>query len=192
MARVLSKKYSGTKSKLKRKTEDNRDKSKTIDEAVQRYLELSKIIKEFSAEKDNIAKQLKDLAIENGTKDDKGSYYAYTTDGSFCYANVCVAPVPKLNKPKALAYLQDKGFTQCIKTVQDVDEKELEKLLAAKRISISDFEGMCDVGKPSHRILVSDTETLKKNSEKFSSGGTDKLPEAEMSTRTQAPKRGRV
>lgn len=86
-----------------------------------------------------LADQIKDYAEKNGVKDDKGSFYAQNE--SFIYGKQCKKSV-SFDKEKAISYLKEQGFDDCIDTVEVIVEAAVEERINTGDISYEDLEGI--------------------------------------------------
>ena len=102
--------------------------------------EQEKLIKK---RKDELAKQIKEYAINNGNKDSKGSHFA--EEGKYVYGNVAKKSM-KLNEDRAKALLNEKGlYREVIQIVEKVDEDKLAQYVASGDLSLEDIESITDV-----------------------------------------------
>lgn len=130
--------------------------TKTIGKYVQEYDELSKKIKLLDERKKSLGDIIKSFASENGTKDDKGSFYCsndYFTFGSQCKKSV------SLNEEKAKELIKSKGFDECLKTVITVDEEALEKRCSTGDITPKELENITNV-KTTYAVTVKAKEDM--------------------------------
>ena len=103
------------------------------------YSELSKQIKLLDERKKSLGDTIKCYAMDNGSKDDKGSFYC--EKDNFTFGAQCKKSV-SLNEDKAMEFLESKGFTECIKMVAKVDEEALEKRCSTGDITPEELESI--------------------------------------------------
>lgn len=84
-----------------------------------------------------LADQIKANAEKVGVKDDKGSFYA--EDEQFIYGKQCKKSV-SFNQEKALSYFRDRGYDDCITTVEVINEEAVESRINTGDISFEDLE----------------------------------------------------
>lgn len=123
---------------------------KNIGNLVSEYSELSGKIKMLDERKKTLGELIKNYAKENGSKDDKGSFYC--TDDSFTYGAQCKKSV-SLNEEKAKAFIQSKGFDECFKTVVVIDEEALDRRVSTGDITPEELESIVDV-KSTYAVTV--------------------------------------
>lgn len=122
----------------------------------QEYDELSKQIKMLETAKKNLADRLKEAAELQGVKDDKGSFYLDLN--GFVIGKVAKKSI-SLNSNRALSFLKDKGMTNCIETVEQVNEKALEQEVSCGNITMPEFESLTDT-KVTYSVSVKPKEEL--------------------------------
>ena len=86
-----------------------------------------------------LADQIKENAERVGVKDDKGSYYA--EDERYSYGKQCKKSVT-FDTDKAMTYLKNHGYTDCIDTVEVINENAVEERINAGDISYEDLEAI--------------------------------------------------
>ena len=86
-----------------------------------------------------LANDIKNYALNKGEKDDKGSFYCENSD--FLFGAVARKSV-KIDEDKLIEYLKSNGYTSAInvKTVEEVNEGELQKLVNSGKIEDSDID----------------------------------------------------
>ena len=84
-----------------------------------------------------LAEQIKAEAEKVGVKDDKGSYYA--EDEKYVYGKQCKKSV-SFNQEKAITFLKDRGYDDCIDTVEVINEDAVEGHINSGDISFEDLE----------------------------------------------------
>ena len=84
-----------------------------------------------------LAEQIKADAEKVGVKDDKGSFYA--ENEYFIYGKQCKKSV-SFNQEKALSFFKDRGYTDCIDTVEVINEEAVEGHINTGDISFEELE----------------------------------------------------
>lgn len=105
-------------------------------------------------------KYLSDLikahAEKTGVKDDKGSFYA--ENDSYVYGKQCKKSV-SFDKDKAIAYFKDKGYDECVDTVEVINEDAVECHVNNGDISLEDLEAIT-VTKVTYAIDIKKKEDM--------------------------------
>lgn len=110
-----------------------------------------------------LAEQIKEHAQSKGVKDDKGSYYAESN--GFVYGKQAKKSV-SFDKDKALDFLKERGFEDCIDTVEVINEDAVETHINNGDISYEDLEDITvtkvtyavDLKKKEEMPVVEETE----------------------------------
>jgi hypothetical protein len=84
-----------------------------------------------------LSSDIKDYAEKHGTKNDTGSYYSETE--AFSFGKQAKKSV-SFDEPKALSFLKNHSFTECIETKEVINEKAVENRVAKGDISYADLE----------------------------------------------------
>ena len=117
-------------------------KIQTIDNQVEEYDKLRVQKKQIEDRMKVLADEIKSYASLNGTKDDKGSYYA--ENEKYNFGSQCKKSI-KLNEDRVLKYFKaDKNLASHIQTKEYVSEDTVEALSADGTISYEDLEALCD------------------------------------------------
>lgn len=103
-----------------------------------------------------LADQIKANAERVGVKDDKGSFYA--EDEQFVYGKQCKKSV-SFNQEKAISYFKDHGYTDCIETVEVINEDAVEGRINTGDISFEDLEEITNT-KVSYAIDIKKKEEM--------------------------------
>ena len=123
-----------------------------IQELVSQYNAIREQEKIVASKKKEIATQIKDFAIANGTQDAKGNSY-YTSD-DWVVGDVVSTSV-KFNQEKARAFFENRQdlLDEVTETVTFISEDKVVKLVADGILTLEDVESMSDV-KQTHRVDV--------------------------------------
>lgn len=112
------------------------DKS-TVCSMVEEYQNLSKQEKLLSSRKKLLAESIKAYAMQNGTKDDKGSFYV--ENDNFIFGAQCRKSV-SLDEVKALKFFEEKGIYDNVVDLKPViNENKVEEYLAIGDITVEDI-----------------------------------------------------
>lgn len=103
-----------------------------------------------------LSDQIKAYAEKNGVKDDKGSFYA--EDEQYVYGKQCKKSV-SFDLEKALAFFKEHGYTECIDTVEVINEDAVEGLINTGDISFEDLESITNT-KVSYAIDIKKKEEM--------------------------------
>lgn len=106
---------------------------------LEEYDNLREQKKTIEARMKTLAEHIKAEAEKSGTKDDKGSFYAQTEN--FIYGKQCKKSV-SFDTDKAITYFKEHGYTDCINTVEVVNEDAVENRINTGDISYEDLEGI--------------------------------------------------
>lgn len=109
-----------------------------------------------------LADQIKANAEKVGVKDDKGSFYA--EDSNFVYGKQCKKSV-SFNVDKALAFFKERGYEDCIDTVEVINEGAVEILVNSGDISFEDLESITNT-KVSYAVDIKKKEEMTEVEEK--------------------------
>ena len=123
---------------------------------VSEYAKLRDQSKLIKTRMDELAKIIKDYSRKNGVKDDKGSFYC--ENESYVFGQQARKSV-SLDQEKSIAFLKQHGFPSAIKTVEQVNEEEVERLLQEGSLSIDDITALSNV-KVSYSIDVREKEEM--------------------------------
>ena len=112
-----------------------------IDKKVEEYASLREQQGLIKKRMDTLATEIKDYALKNGSKDDKGS--CYLENDSFTFGAMAKTSI-NLNQEEAIAFLKGRKFTDAIKvvTMESVDEQKLEEHINNGDIDSADLEAM--------------------------------------------------
>lgn len=91
-----------------------------------------------------------------GVKDDKGSFYA--ENEQFVYGKQCKKSV-SFNQEKAISYFKNHGYTDCIETVEVINEDAVEGRINTGDISFEDLEEITNT-KVSYAIDIKKKEEM--------------------------------
>ena len=89
--------------------------------------------------KDLLADTLKEYAKTYGTKDDKGSFIVDTPSHTF---GAVARKSVKLDADKALDFVRERGWDECVVNVPTIDEDALEKRLRDGDLSMDEMESL--------------------------------------------------
>jgi hypothetical protein len=84
-----------------------------------------------------LAEKIKEDAEKNGVKDDKGSYYA--EDGHFVYGKQAKKSI-NFKLEEAIAFFKRKRWTDCIRTIETVNEEKVTARIERGELKIKDLE----------------------------------------------------
>lgn len=114
-------------------------KTVPIDSLVEQYDKLRAEEKTVKTRLTELSNQIKDYAQRNGEKDDKGSFYCENPFYSF---GAQAATSVKLDTDPAIEYLENNGFSSCVKTkvVKELDEAKIDELLESGELSEEEFK----------------------------------------------------
>lgn len=115
-----------------------------------------------------VAEALKQYAQEKGQKDDKGSYYferAGYTIGKQARKRIT------FDVEKSTEFFRRRGYPECIKVTESIDEEAVEELLNAGEITVEDLEEITTTDvkysidiKPVEEVTdVAETSTVKRS-----------------------------
>lgn len=110
-----------------------------VETLLDRYFSLRDEKKTIEAELKKLSDEIKEAAERTGTKDDKGSYYAEA--GNYIFGKVAKKSV-SFDEDKAFDFVRMKGFTDCIVTVESLNEEAIEKRINSGDISYEELEGI--------------------------------------------------
>ena len=108
-----------------------------IESLLEEYYSLREQKKTIEDRMKNLADQIKANAETVGVKDDKGSFYA--ENERFVYGKQCKKSV-SFDKDKAITYFKNHGYTECIDTVEVINEEAVESRINTGDISYEDLE----------------------------------------------------
>lgn len=110
-----------------------------IGSLLEEYYSLREQKKTIEDRMKTLADQIKANAEKVGVKDDKGSYYA--EDEHYTYGKQCKKTV-SFDKEKAIDFLKNHGYTECIDTVEVINEDAVENRINTGEISYEDLESI--------------------------------------------------
>lgn len=110
-----------------------------VETLLDRYFSLRDEKKTIEAELKKLSDEIKEAAERTGTKDDKGSYYAEA--GNYVFGKIAKKSV-SFDEGKALDFVRKKGFTDCIVTIESLDEGAIENRINSGDISYEELEGI--------------------------------------------------
>ena len=111
----------------------------SIDDKVQEYYRLREEAKTIKNRMDTLAKEIKDYAGVNGTKDDKGSFYC--DNGTFMFGQQAKKSVSFVFD-KAIEFFKTHGLLDAIKTTEVIDEDAVERYINDGKITFDDLESI--------------------------------------------------
>ena len=117
---------------------------------VNEYMELSQQIKTLEARKKQIAVELKNYSAQNGTEDDKGSFYCENED--FVFGQV--ARTKLVQSENAIDILRELGREDCIKVEETIDREKLNAYHDEGIISDEDVKSLFEVVQESPSVMV--------------------------------------
>ena len=117
------------------------NQSNLIDSKVQEYYKLREEAKIIKSRMDTLATEIKQYASENGVKDDKGSHYCDNEE--FMFGRVAKKSV-KFKEIEAISFFKTNGLVNAVKTVEVIDEKEVENYIEDGSISFEDLEAITE------------------------------------------------
>lgn len=120
------------------------------------YYELREQKKTIEDRMKVLAEQIKSFAETQGVKDDKGSYYA--EDEQYVYGKQCKKSV-SFDKDKALEFFKNRGYEDCIDTVEVINEGAVEEHINTGDISFEDLESITNT-KVSYAVDVKKKEEM--------------------------------
>lgn len=128
-----------------------------IEVLLREYSEVREQEKFLKKRKEELAKEIKQHVVSNGSKDSKGSYYS--ENDQFIYGSQAKKSI-KINEDKAKDFFYSKGLLdRVITTVEQVDEMKIEQLIAEGLISPEDIEEIVDI-KVSYSLDVREKEDI--------------------------------
>ena len=127
-----------------------------VETLLDRYSRLRDEKKTIEAELKKLSDEIKEAAERTGTKDDKGSYYAEA--GNYIFGKVAKKSV-SFDEGKALDFVRKKGFTDCIVTIESLDEGAIENRINSGDISYEELEGITTT-KVSYAVDVKKKEEM--------------------------------
>lgn len=127
-----------------------------VETLLDRYSRLRDEKKTIEAELKKLSDEIKEAAERIGTKDDKGSYYAEA--GNYVFGKVAKKSV-SFDEGKALDFVRKKGFTDCIVTIESLDEGAIENRINSGDISYEELEGITTT-KVSYAVDVKKKEEM--------------------------------
>lgn len=110
-----------------------------IEKLLEEYSNLREQKKTIEERMKYLADQIKANAETMGVKDDKGSYYA--ENEQYVYGKQCKKSV-SFDTDKALSYLKNHGYDECIDTVEVINEEAVEGRINSGDISYEDLESI--------------------------------------------------
>ena len=110
-----------------------------IGSLLEEYYSLREQKKTIEDRMKTLADLIKANAEKTGVKDDKGSYYA--EDEQYVYGKQCKKSV-SFDKDKAIEYFKNHGYSECIDTVEVINEEAVESLINTGDISYEDLEAI--------------------------------------------------
>ena len=111
----------------------------SINDKVQEYHRLREEAKTIKSRMDTLAKEIKEYASKNGTKDDKGSFYC--DNGVFMFGQQAKKSVTFV-LDKALEFFKSHGLTDAVKTVEAIDEEAVERYINEGKVTFDDLESI--------------------------------------------------
>lgn len=127
-----------------------------VEQMVAEYEALRVKEKNISDRKKVLSETIKAYAMENGVKDDKGSYFSDSE--MFTYGATCKKSV-KFDVDKASKFLQSRGYEECIKLVPEISESAVEKRVADGDITMEELEKITTTS-TSYAVMVKAKEEI--------------------------------
>lgn len=116
--------------------------SNAIKGIVEEYQALKAQEKVISERKKLLADAIKAYATQNGTKDSNGSFYS--ENESFIFGSQCKKSV-SFDEPKALAFLQAEGYSECIDVKPVINEDKVEARVNCGDITPEQLESITKI-----------------------------------------------
>lgn len=136
------------------------------------YDELRERKKQVEKRLSYLSDQIKAYAEANGVKDDKGSFYA--SDDKYIYGKQAKKSV-SFDKEKAMQFFKAHKFTDCIDTVEVINEDAVEARISSGDISYEELESIT-VTKTTYAIDVKKKEEMPEVEETIVSLAASKKP----------------
>lgn len=111
----------------------------SINDKLQEYYRLREESKTIKSRMDTLAKEIKEYASKNGTKDDKGSFYC--DNGTFQFGQQAKKSVSFV-LDKALEFFKSHGLTDAVKTTEIIDEEAVERYINEGKLTFDDLESI--------------------------------------------------
>ena len=115
--------------------------SNSIEAMVSEYDSLRSRKKVIEDRMKYLSEEIKKQAKENGVKDSNGSYFSNTP--AFVFGAVAKKSV-SFNQEKAIEFLKDKKYNECITTVEIINDKAVESRIEKGDISYDELESITD------------------------------------------------
>ena len=128
-----------------------------VNSAVEEYYRLTQQEKTIKSRKSELADIIKSYAVENGAKDDKGSYYC--EDDKFIYGRQSSTSI--VEKENIIELLNDMELSDCVDTVQVVNRNKLDEHYKGD-ITDSDLKELFDIKENTPRVYVKLKEAEEK------------------------------
>lgn len=122
---------------------------------VQQYYTLSKEAKTIKSKMDELAKEIKLFASDNGVKDDSGS--SYCSGNGFTFGQTAKKKV-SFDEEKAISFFKSHGFSSCVHTVEVIDEDAVGELISTGDITVDDLSSIT-------KTSITYSISVKKNKE---------------------------
>ena len=133
-----------------------RKKEENIDELVVQYDKLRMESKTIKTRMDELAKKIKEFALTNGVKDDKGS--CYCENESFIFGATSTKKT-KLDEESMVDICKKKGLSDCLKVVTTLDYDALDKAISTGDITQEEIENNVKVT-TTYAVLVKVKESV--------------------------------
>lgn len=116
----------------------------TIEKMVEEYQALKKQEKSISERKKVLADSIKAYAVENGTKDDKGSFYS--ENNNFIFGASCRKSV-SIDEAKAMVLFHEREevLGDCFDLKPTINEEAIERHLSLGDITLEEVESITKV-----------------------------------------------
>lgn len=123
---------------------------------IREYVSLCEEEKRIKQRKDVLASALKKYALENGETNDKGS--SYFERDNYVVGNIARKSI-SFDVEKAIKFFRRRGYPECVKEVEVIDESAVEELISTGEISLGDLESITQT-KVSYSISVKPVEEV--------------------------------
>lgn len=111
----------------------------SINDKLQEYYRLREESKTIKSRMETLAKEIKEYACKNGTKDDKGSFYC--DNGTFQFGQQAKKSVTFV-VDKAIEFFKTNGLVNAVKTVEVINEDAVEQYINEGKITFDDLESI--------------------------------------------------
>lgn len=126
----------------------------TIKDKVWLYAKLREQKKEIEAQIAKLSAEIKNYATTHGSKDSNGSYYM--EDERYVYGSSAKKSI-SLNEERALDFVKEHGFNQCIEMVEKLNLDKLDSLVSDGSITPEELAKLTDT-KISYSVMVKERD----------------------------------